>query len=155
MKYIVRSVKYFFYFSFLTTAIVLILVAIGAVEGNIEAIFNGGYDALWKIAVFFAVISAVYPSLAFIKRDIPTEGDFSSHRDIIIEYMKSHRYELEEDTPEAMSFRLKGIPARLIKMNEDKITFSAVLGGIQICGLRKDVIRFAAGLESRLLRQED
>ena len=46
MKYLIRAVKYFFYFAFLTTAIVLALVLIGAVEGDIDTIFNGGYSAL-------------------------------------------------------------------------------------------------------------
>ena len=63
MKYIVRSIKYFFYFALLTSAIVYALVLIGAVEGNIESIFRGGYDALWKMAAFFAAVAAVYPAL--------------------------------------------------------------------------------------------
>ena len=46
MKYLVRSVKYFFYFAFITTAIVLALVLVGAVEGDINSIFEGGYSAL-------------------------------------------------------------------------------------------------------------
>ena len=42
MKYLTRAVKYFFYFAFLTTAIILALILIGAVEGNIATIFEGG-----------------------------------------------------------------------------------------------------------------
>ena len=37
MKYIVRAVKYFFYFSLMCAAIVAVLVLIGAVEGDITA----------------------------------------------------------------------------------------------------------------------
>ena len=66
MKYFIRSVKYFFYFAFLTTAIILALVLIGAVEGDINAIFEDGYNTLWKIAIFFAVVAALYPKFGFI-----------------------------------------------------------------------------------------
>lgn len=149
MKYFIRSVKYFFYFAFLTCAIILVLVAIGAVEGNINAIFEGGYTALWKIAAFFSVVAAVYPSLAFIKRDIPFEGDFNSFKNDIIEYMKDRRYELESNSAEQMSFRIKGIAGKLSKMYEDRIIITPHQDGFQIDGLRKDVLRIAAGLESK------
>ena len=47
MKYTIRAIKYFFYFAIITTAIILALILIGAVEGDIEQIFEGGYSALW------------------------------------------------------------------------------------------------------------
>ena len=75
MKYFIRSVKYFFYFAFLTTAIVLVLVLIGAVEGDINSIFEGGYSALWKIAIFFALVAAGYPKVGFIRREIHVGKD--------------------------------------------------------------------------------
>ena len=56
MKYLVRAVKYFFYFAFLSTVIILALVLIGAVEGDINSIFEGGYSALWKIALFYLAV---------------------------------------------------------------------------------------------------
>lgn len=155
MKYIIRSIKYFFYFAFLTTALVTVLVLIGAVEGNIEAIFDGGYTALWKMAAFFAVVAAVYPSLAFIKRDIPAKGEFQTLKDDIKEYMTDHRYELESETDNALTFRVKGIAGKLAKMYEDRVTVTSAFGGVQIDGLRKDVIRLAAGLDARLNRAED
>ena len=150
MKYIIRAIKYFFYFAFLTTALVTVLVLIGAVESNIEAIFEGGYTALWKMAVFFGVVAAVYPSLAFIRRDIPAKGEFSAQKQEIKEYMKDHRYELESETENTLTFRVRGIAGRLAKMYEDRITVTSTLGGIQIEGLRKDVIRLATGLDIRL-----
>lgn len=155
MKYIIRSIKYFFYFAFLTTALVTVLVLIGAVEGNIEAIFDGGYTVLWKMAAFFAVVAAVYPSLAFIKRDIPVKGEFQTLKDDIKEYMTDHRYELESETDNALTFRVKGVAGKLAKMYEDRVTVTSAFGGVQIDGLRKDVIRLAAGLDARLNRAED
>ena len=52
MKYLIRSIKYFFYFSAITAVIIFMLVFIGAVEGDISQIFDGGYSAIWKIAIF-------------------------------------------------------------------------------------------------------
>ena len=40
MKYLIRSIKYFIYFSLMCTVIVSILVLIGAVEGDINSIFE-------------------------------------------------------------------------------------------------------------------
>ena len=77
MKYLVRSVKYFFYFAIITSLIVTALGMIGAVEGDIDSIFRGGYSALWKIAIFFAIVAAVYPKVGFITREIPVDKDCS------------------------------------------------------------------------------
>ena len=155
MKYIIRAIKYFFYFAIVTTAIVAVLIFIGAVENNIDAIFEGGYNALWKMAIFFAAVAAVYPSLAFIKRDIAFDGGFEAHKDDIIDYMKERQYELETSTENGLSFRIKGIAGKLTKMNEDRITITPTLEGAQMEGLRKDIIRLAMGLESRLQQQND
>ena len=70
MKYFIRAVKYFFYFAFLTTAIVLALVATGMASSDINELFEGGYNALWKMAIFFAIVGAVYPRLGFISLKI-------------------------------------------------------------------------------------
>ena len=153
MKYLIRFVKYLIYFASLTTAIILALVFIGAVEGNIEAIFEEGYDSLWKMALFFVAVAAVYPSLAFIKRDIPASGEFAELKGEIIEFMKERRYELESNNGSILTFRIKGVAGKLAKMYEDRIIISATLGGIQMEGLRKDIIRLSTGLASRLGQQ--
>ena len=91
MKYFVRSVKYFIYFSLLCTLIVYALVLTGMASGDINEIFEGGYDAIWKIAVFFALVAAVYPKFGFITRKIETDRSweevriFPYPRDILIE----------------------------------------------------------------------
>ena len=155
MKYLIRAIKYFFYFAIVTTALVTVLVFIGAVEGNIDAIFEGGYNALWKMAIFFAAVAAVYPSLAFIKRDITIDGGFEAHKDEIIEYMKERRYELESSTENGLSFRIKGIAGKLTKMKEYRITVTPTLEGAQMEGLRKDIIRLAMGLEAKLSQRQN
>ena len=155
MKYLVRSIKYFFYFAFLTTAIIAVLIFIGAVPNNIDAIFTGGYNALWQMAAFYVAVAAIYPFLAFIKRDITIKGGFLAKKEDIIAFMKDRRYVLESDTENALTFRVKGTIDKLSKMYEDRITIRPTLEGAQMEGLRKDIIRLAMGLESRLNKQED
>ena len=154
MKYLIRSIKYFIYFSLMCTAIVSVLVMIGAVEGNIENIFEEGYTSIGKIAIFFAMVAAVYPKVGFIKRDIRSDKELADIRTDVIEYMKERQWELESESDSTISFRVKGLVARLSKMYEDRITITKSADGYQIEGLRKDVMRLATGLEHRLGSQE-
>ena len=148
MKYTVRAIKYFFYFAILTSLIITALVLIGAVEGNINAIFEGGAQALWKIAIFYAAIAAVYPKVGFINREVNVNRDWSEIREEAISFFQDRRYELESETPDKITFRIKGVHGKLSKMYEDRITVTIVPGGYEFEGLRKDVLRLAAGFET-------
>lgn len=150
MKYLVRSVKYFFYFAFITTAIVLALVLVGAVEGDINSIFEGGYSALWKIAVFFALVAAIYPKVGFIKREIPVNREWDEIRDEVVEYLRDRRYVPETEEAGRITFRFKDVTGKISKMYEDRLTLTRTPSGYVLEGLRKDVLRLAAGLEHRL-----
>ena len=150
MKYFIRSVKYFFYFAFLTTAIILVLVAIGAVEGNIETIFEGGYSSLWKIAMFFALVAAVYPKFGFVNRKLDTTGSWDDVWNAAVKYFSEKPFKLESETADAVTFRRRDIMSKISKMGEDRITVRKVEDGFAMEGLRKDVIIFATGLEYRL-----
>lgn len=148
MKYFIRAVKYFFYFAFLTTAVVLILVYTGMAEGDINSLFNGGYDALWKIAAFFILVAAVYPKVGFINRHLyinPSKDIMPQMEEI----MRERRYVLESRTESRMTFRVKGAGSRLVKMCEDRITLTRTADGYHMEGLRKDVLRIASALEYR------
>lgn len=150
MRYLIRAIKYFFYFSLLTTIIIFALVLIGAVEGNIDSIFRGGYDALWKIAIFFALVAAIYPKLGFITRDVPVDKDWEEIRDQAIAFFKERRYDLESETSKVITFRIRGVAGKVSKMYEDRITVTRRPGGYDIEGLRKDVLRLAIGFENLL-----
>ena len=150
MKYLIRSVKYFIYFSLMCTVIVSVLVLIGAVEGDINSIFEEGYTSIGKIAIFFALVAAVYPKVGFIKRDISSDKEWSVIRADVIGYMKERQWELESESDGIATFRIRGAAARLSKMYEDRITLTRSVGGYQMEGLRKDVMRLATGLEHRL-----
>ena len=150
MKYIIRSVKYFFYFAILTTLIILALVFIGAVEGNIESIFEDGYSSLWKIAVFFVLVAAVYPKFGFIRKRLDTSADWNSVKEKTISYFQEKPFKIEVQTADSISFRRRNAISRITKMGEDRITLIKTDEGYYMEGLRKDVILYSTGLESAL-----
>ncbi|MBO5978946.1 MAG: hypothetical protein J6Q12_00730 [Bacteroidales bacterium] len=152
MKYLIRSVKYFFYFAFLTTAIVFVLIFIGAVNGDINDIFEGGYNALWKMGLFFAVVAAAYPKLGFVIRDVAVDRDWSEVTGIAKDYFKNRRYQLESENTDTLTFIRRSTAERLSRMYEDRITLSKTDTGFRMEGLRKDVLLAASGLEHTLNR---
>lgn len=155
MKYFIRSVKYFIYFSILCTLIVYALVLTGMASGDINEIFEGGYDAIWKIAVFFALVAAVYPKFGFVSRNIETGKDWNEVKDTAVEYLRAARYIPEHEDGDSMTFRFSSMSGRLLKMFEDRITITRTDSGITMDGLRKDVFRMASGLEYRLNSNEE
>ena len=150
MKYFIRAVKYFFYFAFLTTVIVLVLVTTGLASGDINELFEGGYNALWKMAIFFAIVGAVYPKLGFIARKMYVPKDKDQIRAEVVEYMSERMYGFESETPDSITFRYRGTVGRLTRMYEDRIVLTRTEDGYIMEGLRKDVMRLATGLEYRL-----
>ena len=155
MKYFIRAVKYFFYFVFLTTVIVLVLVATGLASGDINELFEGGYNALWKMAIFFAIVGAVYPKLGFIARKMYVPKDKDQIRAEVVEYMSERMYGFESETPDSITFRYRGTVGRLTRMYEDRIVLTRTEDGYIMEGLRKDVMRLATGLEYRLNPQNE
>ena len=150
MKYFIRSIKYFIYFSLLTTAIISALVFTGLAEGDIDTMFRGGASAIWKIAVFFVAVAAVYPKVGFINRKIASDKKLADVRGEIISYLQERQFELESESSDTMTFRHRSAVNRLTRMFEDRITITASDGIIEMEGLRKDVFRLSTGLEYRL-----
>ncbi len=147
MKYFVRAVKYFFYFTFLFVAIMAVLVFAGVVKADVSLMFRDGYKSLWQIALLFAFVSAFYPRFGFIKRSAIINGGYSDIRGGIIEYMESRGYRLESEDGENLTFRLRSKFSAMFKMFEDRITMTRELGGYEVEGLTKDVVRLVGGLE--------
>ena len=97
MKYLVRSIKYFFYFAFLTALILYALAFLGMADSNIANNFAGGYNDFWKIGLFFAAVAAVYPKLGFINRKLYIEPSSEIQAEIIL-FFQDRRYVLESQT---------------------------------------------------------
>lgn len=146
MKYLARAIKYFFYFAFFTTLVLLVLVFLDMAESDLQSNFAGGSDDFWKIGLFYAAVAAVYPKLAFINRKLYIDASDDIQPELVL-FFQEHRYILESQTEDTMTFRIKGIGPRLIKMCEDRITVTRTLDGYYMEGLRKDVLRFASRLE--------
>ncbi len=147
MRYFVRAVKYFIYFSVLFAVIIAALVFAGVVKADISLMFRDGYRSLWQIALLFAFVSAFYPKFGFIKRSVLLNGEYSLLRGGIVEYMEARGYRLENEDGENLTFRLRSKFSALFKMFEDRITLTRKLGGFEAEGLTKDVVRIVGGLE--------
>ena len=154
MKYIIRSIKYFIYFALLTTVIICALVMTGLAEGDIDTMFRGGSSAIWKMALFFVAIAAVYPKVGFITRRISTDKNWNEIRNEAVHFMKERSYELESEESGKITFRHRGTLDKLKRMYEDRITITSKEDGFEMEGLRKDVFRFAANLEYRMNPQQ-
>ncbi len=154
MKYLIRSIKYFFYFAFITSLVLAALIFLEMADSNIANNFEGGYNAFWKMGLFFAAVAAIYPKLAFINRKLYIEPS-TDIQDGAIQFFQDRRYVLESQSADTMTFRIKGSGARLIKMCEDRITITRTIDGYYMEGLRKDVLRFASGLEYKFQVKED
>lgn len=152
MKYFIRSVKYFIYFWVIMAMVIGLLVLIGAVEPNIETMFQGGYNALWKIAIIFAIISAIYPKVSFIQRAASFPGSWEENKKDIRKYMEDKGFVFEKEEKDSMSFRHKGLINRLFKMFEDRIVIRPVFGGVTVDGHRRDAISIATGIEYTLAK---
>lgn len=155
MKYFIRSVKYFFYFAIITTLIISVLIIIGITDGNIDTMFRGGYSAIWKIAVFFALVAAIYPKIGFASRRLYVSGTWEDVRNAASIHMAEHSYIPESETDDSMTFRCRNTTSRISKMYEDAIILKKTDDGYVLEGLRKDVIRLAAGLEYRLTPRDE
>ena len=154
MKYFIRAVKYFFYFSIIVTIIMAALVFFKVIDSNIELMFRNGYNSLWHIALMFAVVSAFYPMLGFMKKEALIPGEYKDIRPAIVEYMQEKGYALETENGENLNFRLRNGINRLSRMYEDRISFIRNFSGFQVEGLRKDVVRIVYGLEYKFRNKE-
>ena len=148
MRYIARAVKYFIYFFILLALLLGIMIVFKLTGGGIESIFKEGWTSVGKIAILFALVSSVYPLFGFVKKTAIIPGEYAQIKDDVIRFMQEKGYKLEKEEGENLTFRYRGAVGRLLKMYEDRLTFTRSFSGFEIEGLRKDVIRIVYGLES-------
>ena len=108
-----------------------------------------------KIAIFYALVAAVYPKLGFIRRSMYIDKDMTEIRGQVISFMEEKGYDFESEDGNCMTFRFRSMAGRITRMMEDRITICRVDGGYVMEGLRKDVLRFASGLEYKFQDKED
>jgi len=155
MKYFVRALKYLVYYFILLAVIMGILVLIKAVPSDVNEMFRNGYKSLWQIAGLFAIVSAIQPRFGYVTRTAHIPGEYSEIRQGIINFMQNHGYFLESEENENMTFRQKSPLNRLLRMFEDRLTFTRDLGGFSIEGSNRDMVRVIRGLEYTLRKEND
>lgn len=152
MKYPIRAVKYFVYFSVVFSLILAALILLGISDGDIHTIFKD--DSWWKVLLIFLAAGALYPFVGYMKKNACFTGGLDANRAKITEVMGNLGFVLEEDGPERMTFRCRNRLHRLSRMYEDRITLSQDLTGAVVEGLRKEVVRVVMHLE-HFLRAQD
>ena len=151
MRYVIRAVKYFFYFCALLALMIGILILAHATDANnVETLFRDGYNSLVKIAIMFGILSAFYPMFGFQKKEAIVPGEYKEIRTAVIEFMESRGYKLESEQGEDMTFRSSSVVNRLFRMFEDRITLTRRISGFDVEGLRRDVVRLVHGLDNKI-----
>lgn len=151
MEYIIRAVKYFFYYTiifFLVIAIVFQFSEHPGVE-TLQEFFQVSFQegAGVKIFLLFLAFGLIYPLLGFSKKEIYTNNDFGQKRKEIDGLFISAHYVLKSDDGKKMVWVLRNPVMRAFRVYEDKVTIDYSSNPVIISGLRKDVFRFGRGIE--------
>lgn len=148
MTYIRRAVKYFIQISLLLAVIIGVLMATGMVSKDIAVAFQYGWKSVWWILAIFAVMALAYPFFGYQKRMIRVNGDPALAKDGIVEALKGRGYVLAGEVDGVLKFHLSAPLNRAARMWEDTITLSPVLGGWEVEGLTRDLVRVIGSVES-------
>ena len=147
MKYIIRSVKYLFYFTFMC-GIILVLTFHFSVKPEgltlIDMLMVDG--SLYKMLAFFVAVAAVYPALGFQKKPLYV-SNLKEHKKEVVQLFENANYVVADESSDKISFTLRNPLLRLLRLYEDAVTIDFSDNPVMIEGLRKDVLRFSRGIE--------
>jgi len=152
MKYFIRSVKSFLWFSCFFI-IVIVIMALALPEYDLSMAF--AFDvrmfipgSQWKILGMFLAVAAIYPSFSYITRKALSEKPFEEKRSQIMGVFDMQEYTLINEDDTLLTFRKKSTAARFMRMFEDTVTITKGESPFIISGPRKDLLRLISGLES-------
>lgn len=154
LKYIIRAVKYFLYIVVLLSLFIGVLVLLKMVDPDVSKMFRNGYKSLWQIAAMFGIVSGIYPLFGYIRRGVIMRGEYKDVAPIVKDVMSLRGYEQETEQGEDMTFRSRNMFSRIMKVFEDRISFTRTINGFYVEGLRRDVIPLLYALESRVRSEE-
>lgn len=154
MKYLLRSVKYFFYMALILALVIVALIAFKVVEADISAIFVDGWKSLWKIGVMLLFFALVYPRFGFGTRAVHLKGATEEIEPLVKQVMTGHGYVLASQTGDDMVFRRKGGFSRAVKMWEDSMTFTRSAYGYDAEGLSRDLSKLVSAIEAKQETEE-
>ena len=144
MTYIRRALKYFIQTCLLLAIIIGILMLSGM----------DGWKSVWWILAIFAVMALVYPFFGYQKRKIHVNGDPALARDGIVEALKIRGYVPESEADGVLKFHLSSPVNRAFRFWEDTITLTPVLGGWEVEGLSRDLVRVVSSIEQYFRNRE-
>lgn len=155
MTYLRRAFKYLVQLSFLFVVLVGVLMLIGMIPPDISAAFRKGWTSIFYILGLFALMSALYPSFGYGKRNIRAAGDPAEHWSAIDEAMEQRGYrKAEEKADGSRVYRLKATINRVARLWEDQITITPTLGGFQAEGLVRDLARAVMSIDRKVNSNE-
>ena len=154
MRYLIRALKYLLYFAiifFLIVGIVYLFSSQKAAGLSFVDLFKEG--SLPKIAIFFVIVSAIYPKLSFYKKELYLNGDFTKYAEMVDSVMKTLDYVPETKEAGVVTYIKKSAYARLTRMYEDRVTFEIGENPVKVEGYRKDLLRILSAINYHV-RQE-
>lgn len=155
MKYFIRAVKSLLYFVVVFAVIVGILYFVMERPKGIALADMFQEGSLPKLVLFFIAFGAVYPAVSFFKRKVYAGEDYAKCRPIILSAMEDLGYEVEDETPETVTFRQKKMVNRIFRLFcEDRIVITVSDNPFTVEGYRKDVMRIVSSLSYRLKEAE-
>ena len=147
MTYLRRALKYFIQITVILAVIIGVLMATGMVSKDVAVAFQHGWTSVWWILAAFAAMALVYPFFGYQKRLIRVNGDPALARDGLVEALKGRGYLLKSEADGVLKFHLSSPVNRAARMWEDTVTLTPVLGGFQVEGLSRDLVRVVGAIE--------
>lgn len=147
MKYIIRSVKYLFYFTFMCGLILVLTFHFSVKPEDLTLMDMLMVDgSIYKMLTFFVAVAAIYPALGFQKKEVYV-SNFKEHKKEIIDLFENANYVIASESATAISFKLRNPFLRALRLCEDYVTIDFSGDTILMEGLRKDILRFSRGIE--------
>lgn len=161
MKYIVRVIKYFVYITMVMALMLVVLSALGLVSSDINVMFRDGWNSVWKILVMFFLVSLVYPRFGYTRRTVHIPGSYDQIRDGVVSYMEEHRYRLDREEGENLTFKQSPLfkneflRIRGLGFFNEPIQMERDFAGFIMEGATRKVTRLASGLEAKFRNPEE
>lgn len=158
MKYLIRSIKYFFSFAIMFFIVVIVLtsttegVTLSSAFSPESGLFKDG--SLPKIIALFIAVAAFYPFISYIKKEAFITGEYKDNEEAILKVFENYGYELVTQDRETATFRIKNKFTRFMRMYEDAVVITKGESPLILSGYRRDIFKIASGIQHAALRED-
>ena len=148
MKYLVRSVKYFFALCVLCIVLMGLMLMTGTSALSLDDTLYAMFHTERYLMLFSAIVvlAAAYPKFGFVERKV--EGDTEENREQLINAFRSAGFSLRSERDGVMTFRADSFGQKLLLLGEDEIKVSQYGQWIVLDGIRRAVARVQYRLDS-------